>query len=404
MAAPTRPSQPRARPRPGVHPAAAREAARRQLVTRILIGVGTTVLVSLVGLVVSRRVSLASPKHALVSVEGAFRDHDGTRLAYYADIDAIASQVADEGVDWLVAQHRRRMLAALRGEVHDIGTAPDSAQRVQLLKNALAERGGQGVAAALAGGTADSANIALRVASAFQALPPLDALLGGDHLDFVATGRPRRLGAGTVIPITLEYRELGEAVVVSAVLSHEDHRWKVVGVEDFDETLSAIDNAQLGRLSSINRPVQARVESMLELGAPKVTLVPVGRTETDERLVVPVRNASPYPLRQVTLLLGTRGSTDEEHDEALVAPVAIPPGATAPVTWTFQETGRRTTRSAWLVSRLDRMTLAPRGVVFDSAGAVDTLRLYHSYAEVSSWGRQHKLAVDSAMDSADSAP
>jgi hypothetical protein len=214
-----------------VHPAALREAARRRLVTRILIGVGSTILVVLIGLVVSRRVMLASPKHALVSIGNAFRDHDGTRLAYYADIDAIASQVADQGVDWLVAQHRRSLLTALRGEVHDIGTAPDSAQRVQLLKFALAEKGGQGVAGALAAGTTDSANIARRLSEAFQSLPPLDLMVGGDHLDYVATGRPRRVGAGSVIPVTLEYRELGEAITVQLALAHQDKRWKVVGLE-----------------------------------------------------------------------------------------------------------------------------------------------------------------------------
>ncbi|HWZ57708.1 MAG TPA: hypothetical protein VNW46_01935 [Gemmatimonadaceae bacterium] len=394
MSSPARPTRPKA----SVHPAALREAARRRLVTRILIGVGSTILVVLIELVVSRRVMLASPKHALVSIGNAFRDHDGTRLAYYADIDAIASQVADEGVDWLVAQHRRSLLAALRGEVHDIGTAPDSAQRVQLLKFALAEKGGQGVAGALAAGTADSANISQRLSEAFQSLPPLDLLMGGDHLDYVATGRPRRVGAGSVIPVTLEYRELGEAITVQLALSHQDKRWKVVGLEDVDEMLSAIDNAQLARVSSVNRPVQMRIEGMLELGSPKVTLVPVGRTDLEERLMVPVHNTSRSTIRQVTLLLGTRGG-DEEHTDPLVSPVSIGPGASVAITWTFPETRRGTSRSAWLASRQDRMTLVPRGVVFDSAGVTDTLRLYHSYAEVSSWGRGKAVG-----DSVDSAP
>jgi hypothetical protein len=370
---------------------------------RVFMGAGGLVLVVLIGMIVSRQVVLASPKHALVSVESAFRDHDGTRLAYYADVDAIVAQVADQGVDWLVVQHRRGLLAALRGEVHDIGTAPDSAQRVQLLKFALADKGGAGVSSALASGTTDSADIAQRLSQAFQSLPPLDLLMGHDHLDYVATGRPRRVGEGSVIPVTLEYRELGEAITVELVLAHQEKRWKVVGLEDFDETLSAIDNAQLARLSAMNRPRQARIEGMLELGAPKVTLLPVGRTDLEERLEVPVRNTSQTTIRQVTLLLGMRGG-DEEHTEPLVAPVSIGPGATVIVPWTFPETIPRTSRSAWLASRLERMTLVPRAVVYDSAGAVDTLRLYRSYAELSSWGRLKGAAVDSSMDSADSAP
>jgi hypothetical protein len=371
---------PSGRPVTARHPAVLREEARRRLVTRVLIGAGALVFVVLLGLFVSRQVVLASPKHALVSIESAFQDHDGTRLAYYADVDAIVAQVADQGVDWLILQHRHELLAALRAEAGDIGTAPDSAQQVQLLKFALTDRGGKVVASALAAGT-DSATLAPRLTEAFQSVPPLDLLMGGDHLDYVATGRPQRVGDGSVIPVTLEYRELGTDITVRLVLSHQEKRWKVVGLQGFDETMSAIDNAQLARLSETNRPIQARIEGMLELGTPKVTLLPVGRTDLAEQLMVPVHNTSPFVVRQVTLLFGTRGG-DEEHTEHLVKPVSIGPGATVALTWAFPETVRGTSRSAWLASRQAHMTLVPRGVVFDSAGVVDTLRLYGSYAEI----------------------
>jgi hypothetical protein len=369
--------------------------------SRLMMAAGIGIPLLLIGLVVWRRITLASPAHALVSIQSAFRDHDGTRLAYYADIDAVAQQVADQGVDWLVVQHRRRTLSALRAEVHDIGTAPDSAQRVQLLKSALAEYGGQGAAAALAGGTTDSANVAERMADAFQALPPIDVMLGHDHLDFVAMGKPKRVGASFVIPVTLEYRELGESVPVALLMSHADKRWKLVGLEDFDVTLSAIDNAQLERLSSVNRPVQERMESMLVLGTPVVTRIPIGRHRDDMRLQIPIRNASAFPVREVAVLLGSRGG-DDEHAELLTQPLAIAPGATVQATWQFEETRTRTSRAAWLTTHPDRLTLQPRGVVYDSAGQAIRLQLFHTYPDAR---RGRAAPVDStAMDSTDSAP
>jgi hypothetical protein len=396
-ARPPRPSTATARPgaRGGIHPAALREAARKRLVSRILMGSGIATMVLLVALLIWRRVSLGSPAYALSSIREAFREHDGTRLAYYADLDAIAQQVANEGVDWLVVAHRHGTLAALRGEVRDIGTAPDSAQRVQLLKFALADHGGHGVGAALSAGTTDSANVAERMSDAFTALPPLDVMLGDDHLDFVAVGNARRVGQGRVIPVMLEYRELGAAVTVSLLLAHEKNRWKVVGFEDFDETLSALDDAQSERLTTLNQPLESRLEGMLVLGVPVTTLVPIGRHRTDVRLQVPVRNASPYPVRAMTVLLGERGG-DEERAEILVTPLGVAPGATVVASWTFEETRR----GAWLASRPDKVTLRPRSIEYDSAGRVDTLRLFRSYAEA----RRGRAGIHSAMDSTDSAP
>jgi hypothetical protein len=398
-ARPTRKSGSIRRPGPRTLARRSRDADRQRLIRRLVIATGIAIPLGLVGLVVWHRINLGSPTHALVSIQSAFHDHDGTRLAYYADVDAIATQVADQGIDWMVVQHRRATLAALRDEVHDIGTAPDSSQRVQLLKMALAEHGGQGAAAALAGGTTDSANVAERMTDAFQALPPIDAMLGTDHLDFVALGKPRRLGASFVVPVTLEYRELGETVTVSLLMSHAQNRWKLVGLEDFDETLSAIDNAQLERLASRNRPVQARLEEMLVLGTPVVTRIPIGRHRDDMRLQIPIRNASPFAVRQVTVLLGARGS-DDEHGEMLTLPLGVAPGATVMATWQFEETRNRTSRAAWLTTHTERMSLVPRGAVYDSAGTAATLELFHTYAEA----RRGRAAVHSPMDSTDSAP
>jgi hypothetical protein len=385
-----------ARPTVARHPAALREEARRTLISRILAGGGIGTFVFLVGLLMWHRAVLGSPEYALTAVRDAFRGHDGTRLAYYADIDAIAQQVADEGVDWLVVQHRRDVLAALHDEVHDdIGTAPDSAQRVQLLKDALAERGGEGVSEALSAGTSDSTNVAQRMSAAFVAMPPLDVLVGRDHLDFLTVGRERRVGLGVVVPVMLEYRELGTEITVSLQLTRQRNRWRVVGVEDLDETLSSIDDAQADRLASLNGPVESQLESMLDVGTPTLTRVPARRGRGELRLDVTVRNASSFPVRAAALLMGTRG--DDVHGDMLRGPLSLAPGAAVTTAWTLDEAGAR---AAWAASQAGRLTVRPRAIEYDSAGTTMTLHLYHSYAEA----RHRGASVHSAMDSTDSAP
>jgi hypothetical protein len=384
-----------ARPTVARHPAALREEARRTLISRILAGAGIGTFVLLVGILMWHRAVLGSPGHALTSTLDAFRGHDGTRLAYYADVDAIAQQVADQGVDWLVVQHRRDVLAALHDEAGDIGTAPDSAQRVQLLKEALAERGGQGVAEALSAGTSDSTNVAQRMAAAFVALPPLDVLIGRDHLDFLSLGRERRVGLGVVIPVMLEYRELGTEITVGLQLTREHNRWRTVGLEDFDETLSSIDDAQSDRLASLNGPVESQLESMLDVGTPTLTRVTARRGRGQLRLDVTMRNASSYPVRAVALLLGTRG--DDVHGDMLRTPVSLAPGAAVTMAWMLDEAAAR---AAWAASQAGRLTVRPRAIEYDSAGTAMTLHLYHSYIEA----RHRGASVHSAMDSTDSAP
>lgn len=385
------------------HPAALREEARRRLVQRILAWSGGLVLVLLVALMMWRRAEMVSPHHALVSVREAFREHDGTRLAYYADVDAIAGQVAGDGVDWLMAQHRRGELAALRGEVHDIGTAPDTLQRIQLFKDALAERGGEGVGAALSGGTGDSASVAERLTDAFAAMPPMDVLLGNDHLDFVSLGPERKLGMGIMLPVLLEDRELGSAVRVSLLLTREHGRWRITGLEDFDETLSAIDDAQHDKLATLNGPVEARLESILTLGVPTLTQVPIDRRRSASRLEFTVHNASPFAVRAVSILMATRG--DDEHGAVLSGEVPIAAGATVTTAWTLDDTRAR---AAWAASQAGRLTVLTRAVEYDSAGTAQWLHLFHSYTEARHRHGGHAgtvSAMDSTMtDSLDTAP
>jgi hypothetical protein len=289
-----------------------------------------------------------------------------------------------------MAQHRRGELAALRGEVHDIGTAPDTLQRIQLLKDALAERGGEGVGAALSGGTGDSASVAERLTEAFAAMPPMDVLLGNDHLEFVSVGPERKLGMGIIIPVLLEDRELGAAVRVTVLLTREHGRWRITGLEDFDETLSAIDDAQHDKLATLNGPVEARLESILTLGVPTLEQVPMGRRRTAWRLEFTVHNASPFAVRAVSLLMATRG--DDQHGAVLSGAVPIAAGATVTTAWTLDDARAR---AAWAASQGGRLTVLTRAVEYDSAGTTQWLHLFHSYTEA----RHHHGGTHSAMDS-----
>jgi len=329
-------------------------------------------------LIIGRRVRTGSPAYALAAARDAFRDHDGRRLMYYVDLDALTAQVADEGVQWLLVGRQRARLSLLRGEVGDEAPAPDSADRIRQLKTALAERGARAVAAALAAGTADSANVAERMSGAVTTLPPLDVIIGSDHLDFVRTGAPAVLGDERIVPVIFEYRELGETVAMRLVLSRTDRRWTVTGLADFDQTLTEIGDAQTERLRTLNRPIEDRLAAAVELGEPSVTDGGRHRRGSDLRLTVPIRNASPMPLREVTLLLGTRAA-DDGYAESLTVPLALASGAGASVSWSFG--GTRSSRAAWLLTRPDQIVLRVRAAVFDSAGRADSLRLATSYDE-----------------------
>jgi hypothetical protein len=198
-----------------------------------------------------------------------------------------------------------------------------------------------------------------------------------------------------VVPVMLEYRELGTEITVSLQLTRQRNRWRVVGVEDLDETLSSIDDAQADRLASLNGPVESQLESMLDVGTPTLTRVPARRGRGELRLDVTVRNASSFPVRAAALLMGTRG--DDVHGDMLRGPLSLAPGAAVTTAWTLDEAGAR---AAWAASQAGRLTVRPRAIEYDSAGTTMTLHLYHSYAEA----RHRGASVHSAMDSTDSAP
>lgn len=355
----------------------------------VLLGV---VVVLVGGLAGWRHFAIGSPRYTLRQVATAFRNHDGTRLAYYLDVDAVTQQVADEGLDWLIASHRRSALRALRADVRVTGTARDSAGRLQLLRNAMAEQGAHAIADLLAGGTSDSANVAERLMEAASAVPPLDVLIGDEHLDFARMGHTTHRGESLVVPVELHYRELDATVVVGVVLAHNGERWRIAEIDKLDDLLDAIDNAQLERLGAINRPIEEQMAATVQLGAPQVSRASRGEV----RLVIPVHNLSSNPVRRVTIALEGQGS-DDEHAETLDAPLVIPPGATVGLSWSFPESRRGPSRITAMLARPDRLVVRPGLVQLDSAGQVQTLRVFSSYVDARR-ARSHGHRDDAAAD------
>src|SRR5580704_4476074 len=206
---------------------------------------GGGLVLGLAGFAVYHQASINSSERALREIERSFRDHDGTRLAYYLNTDAVTQQVSDEGVDWLSSQHDEGTLRALIAEVPGAEQgATDSAARILALKSALAEKGGKGIAMALSSGTADSADVAVRLLAAFAGLPPLDVILAGDHLDLSEIGTAKGTGTDRVIPLVLLDRELNVGITIGVGVHHQGSRWQVSGIEGLERTLAALDNAQ----------------------------------------------------------------------------------------------------------------------------------------------------------------
>jgi hypothetical protein len=356
------------------------------------------------GLAAWRHFAIGSPRYTLQQVGIAFKNHDGTRLAYYLDVDGVTTQVADEGLDWLIATRRASALRALRANVHVSGSPRDSAARLQLLRDAMAQHGSHAVYDLLAGGTSDSANVAERLMGAFSAAPPLNVILGDEHLDLVRMGHAAHRGETLVVPVELHYRELDATVVVGVVLSQNggSGRWRIVGVDKLDDLLAALDNAQLERLAAINRPIEEEMATVVQLGAPQVSRVAINRHESELRLIVPARNLSANPVSRVTVIVQRQGG-DDEHSETLDAPLPIAPGATIGLSWSIPEVRRgSSSRLGSMMSHPDQLTVRPGLVQFDSSGQARTLQVFKSYIDARRAQRTAKGAAPAA-DSTDAA-
>lgn len=348
----------------------------KQLVVSIA---GGGLVFGLAGFALYHQASVNSSERALREIETSFRDHDGTRLAYYLNTDAVTQQVSDAGVDWLESQHYSEVLAAAIAEVPGAERdATDSAARISALKSALAERGAQGIAMALSTGTSDSADVGVRLVAAFAGLPPLDVILSGDHLDLVGLGDPKGNGTDRVVPLQLRDRDLNIPIVVGVAVHKQGPRWQVTGVDALDRTLGAIDNAQQERLIVANRPIESRLQEMIGIGAPDIARVAHGRSGTNVRLRMRIDNHDTETIRAIDLALSTQ-SSDDEHAEMLHVDGPIPAGGAVMAEWSFDPTARGSSRTAALLLHSNDLSIRARRVVTDSAGVADTVRLYKSY-------------------------
>ncbi len=349
-------------------------------VKQLVVGVaGGGLVLGLAGFALYHQASVNSSERALREIETSFRDHDGTRLAYYLNTDALTQQVSEAGVDWLQSQHDQELLAAAVAEVPGAEReATDSAARLLALKSALAERGAKGIAMALSTGTSDSADVAVRVLAAFAGLPPLDVILAGDHLELIGLGDPKGTGTDRVIPLQLHDRELNIPIVVGVAVHKQGPRWQVTGVDALDRTLGAIDNAQQERLIVANRPIESRLQDMVGIGAPDIARTARGRYTTNVRLRMRIDNRSTETINAIDLALTTQ-SSDDEHAEMLHVDGPIPAGGAVMAEWSFDETRRGSSRTASMLLHSQDLVVRARRVVTDSAGVADTVRLYKTY-------------------------
>ena len=340
---------------------------------------GGGLVLGLAGFAVYHQASVNSSERALREIELSFRDHDGTRLAYYLNTDAVTQQVSDQGVDWLTAQHNESALGALLAEVPGAEQgATDSAARVLALKAALAEKAGKGIAMALSSGTADSADVAVRLLAAFGGMPPLDVMLAGDRLELSQIGEPKGTGTDRIIPLVLHDRDLNVPVVFNIGVHRQGARWQVSGIDALDRTFETLDNAQQEHLIVANRPIENRLLDLIGIGAPNVTKTAHGRSRTDVRLRIRIDNKSPETVRSLDLALSTR-SSDDDHAEPLHVDGPIPAGGAVMAEWSFDETRRGSSRTASMLTHSDDLVMRTRRVVLDSAGSADTVQLFRTY-------------------------
>lgn len=347
---------------------------------QLLIGVaGGGLVLGLAGFAVVHQASVNSSERPLREIELSFRDHDGTRLAYYLNTDAVTQQVSDQGVDWLTAQHDEGALGAVMAEVPGAEQgATDSAARVLALKNALAERAGKGIAMALTSGTSDSADVAVRLLAAFGGMPPLDVIIAGDHLVLSRVGEAKGTGTDRVIPLVLHDRELDAPIVFNVGVHHQGARWQVSGIADLNHTLETLDNAQQEHLIVANRPIENRLLDLIGIGAPDITKTSHGRYRTDVHLKVRIDNKSPETVQGLDVALSTR-SSDDDHAQVLHVDGPIPAGGAVMAEWSFDQTARGSSRTASMLLHPDDLTMRTRRVMLDSAGVADTVQLFRSY-------------------------
>jgi hypothetical protein len=334
----------------------------------IWLAAGST-LVALGGVVYLGKLVTGTPGYAINQIKLAIRQHNGTKLAYYADGAGIVSQVVDETTDWLVAHRGLGTIAGLDG----VAEARGKREKVQAAKTAMTDRINREIGAALISHQRDSIAIAQQVLWALSSLPPVAQIAGGDHFDVTAVGRPVEHGEVAELAVMLQYRELQVDIPMGIIMQRQGRRWRVVGVSGLSEALDVANRAQVERLAIDNRSITQRIAATLDVGRPSVVRKAHDRRHTTYLLQVPLTNRSTDTVIGVMLGLGTRMAGGPRPMELQVQhPIAG--GATSSEVWQFDESSAAHSAVATMLAHPDRLVVRVRDVVIDSAGQADTMR------------------------------
>jgi len=307
--------------------------------------------------------------YAINQIELAIGQHNGTKLAYYADGAGIVSQVVNETTDWLVAHRGLGVVTGFDG----VAEARGRRQKVQAAELAMEEQLNRAVSATLISHRSDSVGIADQVVRALTSLPPMTIVLGDDHLDVVSVGAPVARGDVAEIAVTLRYRELQVDLPVGIVMERQGRRWRAVAVSGLGDALNTVNTAQHERVAMDNRSIAERMAATVEVGAPTVDRTRRGAHHTTYLLRVPITNHSTDTVIGVMLALGTR-SADASRAMPLEVHHPIAAGATSREVWQFDEPSSSHSAAATMLAHPDRLAVRVRDLVIDSAGRPDTMR------------------------------
>jgi hypothetical protein len=338
-----------------------------------------TVSAGLGAIMIWRHTVTTTPQYSVRQVALAIRQHNGTKLAYYADGAGIVDGIVDQATDWIVA---RRGLGALEG-LDGVAEARRRDAKIQAAKLELAAQLNRTLGAGLINRQGDTAeSVGDRVVRGFTTRPPLGLVLGDDHLDIVSVGEPEVHGLTAEMPVTVKYRELEVDIPIGIALRRLGPRWKVVGVRGVAKALDAINTAQVERLTLANRSVVQRLGAMLDVGAISVERSAHRRHRpTVYQVHVPLTNRSADQIIGVVLGLRPR-TTDDAHATVLEVQHPIAAGSTSTEIWQFDEAAAASTHMTATFAHPERLAVHVRDIVIDSAGLADTVRLLRSYREI----------------------
>ena len=283
--------------------------------------------------------------------------------------------MSEKPFDWLTQHHR--LDDVVEGEAER--SAQGRAVRVQNARVTFEDRANRAVSGTLAVPPDETGPLAQRLVDTYATAAPLSAVIAGDHLDLRSVAPARVLGQTAEIPLTLRDRDLIVDIHLNLELQREGSRWRVVGLNGLGPALGVIDRAQVERVDLANGLRAQHMSGLLAVGAPSVGRVTHWRSPTGYRLSVPLTNRTRHTVEAVSLALRTQ-SLDERRAVALEVQHVIPAGTQSAEVWQFSDASAGT-RVPSLLTHPERLMVSIRGVVMDSAGSADTLRLFRDYHE-----------------------